>query len=150
MPLSEEKIDHRLTQISDQFSHLFNSPDLLGITAFHRAGALISGCLETDMRIPNFGTLVHSNVSTFKENPFELFGNPVELLVPINGLLQRHCSIAIISMSYNGKMGIAITADRTLFSLPDELERVINDVVREISEIGEMNWLREEDDMTLV
>ncbi|OXA40030.1 hypothetical protein Fcan01_25206 [Folsomia candida] len=130
IPLSEEKIDQRLTQISQQFRHLFNSTVLLGITAFHRAGALISGSLQKDLRIPNFGSLVHSNLSAFKENPFELFGNRVELLVPICGLQQRHCSIEIISISYIGKMGIAITTDKALLSGPEELTMHMSDMFR--------------------
>ncbi|OXA45937.1 O-acyltransferase WSD [Folsomia candida] len=150
MPLSEGKIDQRLTQITDEFRHLFNSPVLVGGVAFNRGLGLISGTFRKYFFLLNYGTLFHSNFSTFKENRYELCGNPVERVVPIAGLLQGSCFIGIINISYNGKMGVAITADKTIFSGPDELERVIDHVISEINEIGEINMMKNEGEMSLV
>lgn len=93
---------------------------------------------------------MHSNVAIFRENRFQLFGNPVERISPITGLIQKSCPIAIINLSYNGKMGITITADKAVFSGRDQLERVINDVICEINEIGRIPVHGEEVEMSLV
>ncbi|OXA45938.1 hypothetical protein Fcan01_18913 [Folsomia candida] len=130
MPISEKKINQRLAQISHQFRHLFNSPLLLGFLSFH-----------------SHGTTPQWNVP--EEDRYELCGNPVERIVPIIGLLQRSNSIGVVSISYNGKMGLAIAADKTLFSGPEELEGVINNIISEIDEIGEINGGGEEDEMGL-
>ncbi|XP_035711306.1 uncharacterized protein LOC118436801 [Folsomia candida] len=143
MPVSERNLEQRLVNISDQFHHISNSTYLLGMTAFYRSIALISGTLQTELRIPSFGTLVHSNFATFKDNRYELFGNPVERAAPITGVAQRSCLIAMVNISYNGKMGIAITADKAIFPDTGELERVINGVISEIKQIGEARVHRE-------
>ncbi|OXA45944.1 hypothetical protein Fcan01_18915 [Folsomia candida] len=150
MPISEGKIDQRLAQITAEFRHIFTSPLLVGGVAVNRALCLISGTFRKYLFLRNYGTLFHSNLSTFKENRYELCGNPVERIMPIAGLLQGSCSIGIINVSYNGKMGVAITADKNIISGPDELERVIDHVISEINEIGEINLMKNEGEMSLV
>ncbi|OXA49517.1 hypothetical protein Fcan01_16035 [Folsomia candida] len=122
MPLSEEKTDQRLIQISEQFRYLFNSNKLLGAAAICRGLGLISGTLRKDLTFANYGTLLHSNVPSFRENRYELLVNPVEQFVPITALCQKSCAISIMSISYNGKMGISITADKALFGRKVDLE----------------------------
>ncbi|OXA49516.1 hypothetical protein Fcan01_16034 [Folsomia candida] len=80
------------------------------------------------------------------ETRYELFGNPVEQFVPITALCQRSCAISIMSISYNGKMGISITADKALFGRKVDLERFINQIINEISEfpmVGPVTTLRD-------
>ncbi|OXA62449.1 hypothetical protein Fcan01_00156 [Folsomia candida] len=143
-------MDQRLVQISDQFRHIFNSPILVGAAAIYRGFGLLPCTLQKYIMFLNYGTVFHTNFSTFKENKFELFGNPVEQIVPNAGLLQGSCSMSVVSISYCGKMGITITADKALFGGKDELERVINDIVSEISEIEDIGLQRREVETSLV
>ncbi|OXA39450.1 hypothetical protein Fcan01_25697 [Folsomia candida] len=122
MPPSDGKIEPRLVRISDQFRHI--STFIVGMAAIQRGIALISGSLQRNFNLPHIGTLLLSNISSFKENRWKLFGNPVERISPITGLYQKFCSIFILTVSYNGKIGIAITANKALFSGADELKRV--------------------------
>ncbi|XP_021943655.2 uncharacterized protein LOC110842250 isoform X2 [Folsomia candida] len=150
IPLSEAKLEQRLDQISNQFRHLFSSTIVIGFFLTNRALGLFGGTVRKYPEISKLGTVMHSNVAIFRENRFQLFGNPVERISPITGLIQKSCPIAIINLSYNGKMGITITADKAVFSGRDQLERVINDVICEINEIGRIPVHGEEVEMSLV
>lgn len=144
MPISEENMERRLKIISNQFRHLVNSTVTIGFFVPNRALGLISGTVRKHPETFNLGTLLHSNFAIFKENGFELFGNPVERIAAIVGISLKSCPIAIINVSYNGKMGIAITADKALFSGKDELITVINNVIYEINEIGKIKLQKED------
>lgn len=151
MPLSEEKADERLVLIAEQFRYLLNSNMVVCAAAIYRGIGLIGGTFQKHLMFPNYGTLMNSNVASFKENRYELFGNPVEQIVPITALCQKSCCISVVSISYNGKMGISITADKALFGGKDDLEKFISQIVNEISEIGDItSEQREEVQMSLV
>ncbi len=123
-PLGGESRLQRVARIFKDLNHLMYSTFPVGV--------IIGGKLRTILE--NSVTYIHSNFAWFGE-PLKMFGHVFETVDMANGLQHPGNSRFIVTMTYNGKLGVEFTADKAVFR-GDRLKR-LGDYVREEFELLE-------------